>query len=393
MIFVCGTAGRLYRSVDQAATWRPLFSPTSEDLLSMVSIPPETIVACGKRQTVIRTTNRGVSWDPVVLPPARDEAVDQDGAVVDLLCTSVLEDVVVCCGSHGTCLISFDRGMTWNRKVVPLTSGGGGGCTLSSCVLTPDRGLLCFPIEHGACFQLPFKDPSDVRSLLTSNFIAHSFLKEGIVRAACRVESSSLSSSPRVLVYGIQGRVTNYDFTTHLVWDPETDSLQTGEINFIPFVQSGKKNSVNVVSGSDVVSVVVRSCSVGIMKSVDGGNSFDAPVGVDTGAALILSPETIISVSRNHVFELHTPTSKTRATRVDAKPSDQLTMEEKETKMLMPTTRRLNLKAICSLPKMFDDAEANAKSEAAVIAKKKALNFGAFVAVKKPKAVDEDEED
>jgi len=179
---------------------------------------------------------------------------------------------------------------------------------------------LFFCQDHGSCYRMAPDGCGDL--------VAYTFLKDGAVRAACVREDG------RVIVYGILGRFTNYDFTVEVLWNEQQGALTPSALNYVAFLMSGVKCAVGVAWS---LGVLVRSCMVGLMVSTDDGSTFEAPAGVDTGAVCVYSSELVCATSRNHVTVMHMATRKAVTTRVD-------------TESIEPA-QRLYLRGICVLPK------------------------------------------
>ncbi|MBC7248220.1 MAG: IPT/TIG domain-containing protein [Actinobacteria bacterium] len=190
--FLVGSGGAVYRTNDGGATWIPQDSGTGEELLA-VSVPPAweasgnappagVAWACGRRGTVLRTTDGGATWERLEAGTARDvhdiSSPDADtawavaggpdekplvlrttdggatwehldpGNLNPLRCIAALDrDTALAAGENGTALLTTDGGATWALQdtgtadhLVSLSMAGDGNTAFLYAV--GDAGML-----------------------------------------------------------------------------------------------------------------------------------------------------------------------------------------------------------------------------------------------------------
>jgi len=127
-LYIAGEQGTLLRSTDRGGTWQPIPSPYAGSFYGILPLSPDVLLAYGLRGRIYRSADNGASWHLVPVGPQA------------LLATAVLrsDGVIVLAGATRTFLVSRDGGKTFAPWAVPLTT------PVAELVATADGRLLAF---------------------------------------------------------------------------------------------------------------------------------------------------------------------------------------------------------------------------------------------------------
>ena len=118
------SAGRLYRSDDQAQNWTLL---SGTDPVDIISADQDLVVyPYNNARQLRRSTDQGTSWTTISIP-------NSDDPIAGLLVHGSTIYIVLYSNTNGKqyLMTSFDQGDTWPlRYVVPLSSSGGSGSSM-----------------------------------------------------------------------------------------------------------------------------------------------------------------------------------------------------------------------------------------------------------------------
>lgn len=128
VVFVCGSNGDLFRTVDAGSSWVSLDPPTTEWLYALEFVDEMTGYCSGFNGTVLRTTDGGDNWE--VLETGTTDRL------WDVQFTS--PDLGFACGWNGTIIRTQDGGNSWATMDTPYDGA------LFSCTFPSDQvGYAC----------------------------------------------------------------------------------------------------------------------------------------------------------------------------------------------------------------------------------------------------------
>lgn len=133
-VWFCGNSGYVYKSSDITAGVSTVNagSATSNHLLRIMAVD-EAVVACGKSSTVIRSTNRGLTFSVTAVNPS---LVLTD---ITALCVMNQNYIWVGTGTTGRLLYTQDGGSSWVEKTF---SGSGSGTLRDIIFPTQEVGFF-----------------------------------------------------------------------------------------------------------------------------------------------------------------------------------------------------------------------------------------------------------
>ncbi len=101
--FACGSSGTLIKTTNGGTNWNPLVSGITSEINSIHFIDPNTGFACANGGNLIMTTNAGANWSPLT------------SGVTDNLYSISFSGTAngVCSGSGGTLLFTSNGGLNW----------------------------------------------------------------------------------------------------------------------------------------------------------------------------------------------------------------------------------------------------------------------------------------
>ena len=134
-----GTSGTLLRSTNHGATWAPVVSGTSAGLLDVIA-EDSIVMAVGggaaSGNVVIRSGDYGQTWTTVINTlPASPFSIAR-----------VTDNTFVLCGVQGTVFRSTDKGLTWTSVTGPFT-----GTLTSVNFFDNENGIICG--QNGAVYK------------------------------------------------------------------------------------------------------------------------------------------------------------------------------------------------------------------------------------------------
>lgn len=109
--YVCGDYGSLLGG--NGSAWSALNSNTSNSLYGITFSTSANGIICGEAGVIVRTSNSGLNWNPVV-----------SGVSVNLWSVSHSGSVLYACGDNETLIKSVNGGQNWTPVTTPLSGTG-----------------------------------------------------------------------------------------------------------------------------------------------------------------------------------------------------------------------------------------------------------------------------